>query len=64
MAPEDRFIDDRIVDSLECTATAVLTQHQNFSAITKHLASGIHAFLRDREARQELAIAQRRAGSR
>lgn len=64
MAPEDRFIDDRNVEFLESTATAVLTQHQKFSAVTKHLAFGILAFRRDREARQELAIAQRREGSR
>jgi hypothetical protein len=60
MAPEDRFIDDRNVEALERTATAVLHQRQNYTAVTQHLAFGILAFRRDREARQELAAAQRR----
>jgi hypothetical protein len=64
MAPEDKFIDDRSVESLEHTATAVLNQRQNYAAVTQHLAFGILAFRRDREARQELATAQRREVSR
>jgi hypothetical protein len=55
-APEDRLVEDQETEMLQHQALAVLSQHQQFSLIRLQIAFGVLALIRDREARQELAV--------
>jgi hypothetical protein len=55
-APADRLIGDVAAEGIERDAAAVLGQHLNFDPVTQQLALATMALIRDRSARQELAV--------